>query len=316
MPLGFGSGYSGAIQTPFAYVTVPQVRAAGIPDETADPDFGVDDARLRSLIIEMSQWVNRLTDQWFWPIRLKEKVDGNKGSVIAIPNLVPILELFDLKLERENLVNFSYPEFAFQVKERYVMMVTRRIKIPDYPYFVTLDGVFGWLQNDFTAFRTTTASAVVAGGGTVAVADASKCKVGDTVVVGATPEPQAFTFIATAVDTGAGTISYDPELAFGSPAIPAGAPVVKYGQVPLQIQRAVLLMIRDRTQKIGDVDIFESPFGKGTRLNSESVEGYSYSMAGMPAINGHAGGAWTSGNVEVDDILHQYAAPVMHIGLA
>ncbi|HUT78625.1 MAG TPA: hypothetical protein VM285_13105, partial [Polyangia bacterium] len=288
MPMGFGSGYAGAIQTPFAYVTVPQVRAAGIPDETADPEFGVDDARLRSLIIEMSQWVNRLTDQWFWPIRLQEQVDGNKGSVITIPNMIPILELFDLRLQRENLVNFSYPKFAFQVKERYVMMVTRRVKIPDYPYFVVLDGVFGWLQHDFSKFKTTTVAVVNPAGGTVAVADASKCKVGDTVVVGARPEPYAMTFIVTAVDTTGPfhTISYDPDLAFNCPEIPAGAPVVKYGQVPLQIQRAVLLMIRDRTQKVGDIDIFESPFGKGTRLQSESVEGYSYSMAAMPAVNG------------------------------
>ena len=103
MPVGYGSGYSGAIQTPFAYVTVDQVRAAGIPDETADPEFGIDDARLRQLIIEMSQWVNRLTDQWFWPIRLKERVDGNQSSIAAIPNLIPILELFDLRLQREVL---------------------------------------------------------------------------------------------------------------------------------------------------------------------------------------------------------------------
>ena len=125
-------------------------------------------------------------------------------------------------------------------------------------------------------------------------------------------------FIVTAVDSASpqNTISYDPELAFRDPVIPAGVPAVKYGQVPLQIQRAALLMIRDRTQDIGDIDIFESPFGKGTRINSESVEGYSYSMAGTPAVNGHAGGAWTTGNVEVDDILHQYAAPVMHVGLA
>jgi hypothetical protein len=96
----------------------------------------------------------------------------------------------------------------------------------------------------------------------------------------------------------------------------AGSKVVKYGRVPDLIQRATLLMIRDRVTKIGEIDTFEDPFGKGTRLNSESVEGYSYSMTSAPAQHGHGGGAWSTGNVEVDDILTQFSTPSMYIGNA
>lgn len=95
---------------------------------------------------------------------------------------------------------------------------------------------------------------------------------------------------------------------------PAGVSVSRYGRVPDMIQRACLLMIRDRAQKIGDIDTAESPFGIGTRLNSESVEGYSYSMGALPAIHGFGGGALTTGNVEVDDLLFQFSTPAMYVG--
>jgi hypothetical protein len=314
MPSGFASG----LQTVFAYVTIPQVRAAGILDETADPEFGIDDAPLRAQIRAMSHWINRLTDQWFLPVRLKEKADGAYTSVTRLPNLIPILDLFDLRLEREGLIVFSYPRIAYQVKQRYVMMVTKHVRIPDYPHWVLMDGVFGWLVDDYVKVETTLTADLPYGSGVASVADTSRIRVGDAVLIGNNPEPASSPVIVEAVSapSGPGTITFDPLLTADFTAT-SGSKVVKYGRVPDLIQRACLLMIRDRIPyKIGELDTFVDQFGKGTRLNSESVEGYSYSMTSAPAQNGFGGGAWTTGNVEVDDILTQFSTPSMYIGNA
>lgn len=305
------------LDTPFGYVTVPQVRAQGILDATADPEFGIDDGPLRDHILTMSHWINRLTDQWFLPVRLKQPTQSGRDSVARSPKDIPILELFRLRLEREGLVSLDYPPASFQVKSRYALMVTRHTRLPDYPNFIVLDGVFGWMQNAFSHVRTTLTTDVTPGLGAISVADASKIRVGDAILVGNDPEPKSFHAIVEAVDVGSGVVTYDPELTFRDPEVKAGAKVVRYGQVPSLIQRATLLMIRDRIPyKIGEIDTYKDPFGKGTRLNSESVEGYSYSLGATPAQHGHAGGSWTTGNVEVDDILQQYSRPGLYIGLA
>lgn len=315
MPENLLDGFG--IDTPFAYVTVPQVRAQGILDTTMDPEFGIDDGPLREHILTMSHWINRLTDQWFLPLRLAQPSQTGRDSVARFPNMIPILELFRLRLERQGLVSFDYPSLSFQVKNRYVLMVTRHTRLPDYPNFIVMDGVFGWQQNAFTQPVTTLTTDVAPATGAISVADASKIRVGDAILIGDQPEPKAFHTIVQAVDTGTGIITYDPELTFRDPEVKAGAKVKRYGQVPSLIQRATMLMIRDHIPaKIGEIDTFMDPFGKSTRLNSESVEGYSYSMSPAPAQNGHAGGGYTTGNVEVDDILQTYSRPALYIGMA
>lgn len=315
MPSGFASG----LQTPFAYVSVEEVRLAGIP-ETGE--FGIDTSRLRWLIREMSHWINRLTDQWFLPLRLKEKVDGAKGSVAAMPNHIPILELNSLKLAKEGLFEFDLPSISYQVKQRYVMMMSRGTRLPEIPHFVILDGAFGWLVDDYRKIKTKTTAPlsvtmaeVLAGSAVVNVTSVAGIQCGDAVLLGDKPEPDSFPIIVNEVITGP-----IPQLVF-EPWVPfeiiSGASAVRYGRIPDMIKRACLLMVRDRIQKIGDIDTAESPFGIGTRLNSESVEGYSYSLGALPAQNGFGGGGdWTTGNVEVDSILQMFTTPQMHLGYA
>jgi hypothetical protein len=313
------TGYANGLQTNFRYVLRKQVRCAGIG---VDGEFGIDDARLDRLIVEMSHWINRLTDQWFLPLRLIERVDGGRGAVARMPNLIPIIELFSLKLEKEGLFSFDFPNVAYQVKQRYVMMSSPRMKLPDSPHLISLDGVFGWLVDETRIIKTRTTLPMNAGDTIIKVVSTAGFRAGEAILAGDTPEPRM------SVITNPGSLQLksggmiveeivnatDLKVEPLEIAAPAGVSVSRYGRVPDMIQRACLLMIRDRVQKVGDIDTAESPFGIGTRLNSESVEGYSYSLGALPAINGFGGGANTTGNVEVDDILSQFTTPAMYIG--
>jgi len=297
------------LHIPFAYVTIAQARYAGIP---ATGDFSIDDPSLSALIGAMSHWINRLTDQWFMPVRLVHRADGADGSIVRLPNQVPILDFFALRMGREDLAVVEMPAVAYQVKPRYVMMVSRNTRLPDYPLYMIMDGVFGWLVDDFAPVRTITTAQIDVGDTSIPVSSISGLNVNDTLLVGRDPFPKSGSVIITGFLNAPTRVSCEAV----NFSCPSGSPAVRYGRVPDLIQRACLLMVRDRWQKIGDIDTAQSPFGIGTRLNSESVEGYSYGMSPMPATNGHAGGSWTTGNVEVDDILQQFSTPAMYIGLA
>ena len=306
MPAGFATGLS----TTFAYVTVAQVRANGIPDSG---DGGIGDEPLRELIRLVSHWINKLTDQWFLPVRLHERTDSGGGSVARIPNLIPILELFSLMLEKTGLFSISLPEVAYQVKQRYVMMVDWRTRLPSNPHFIVLDGVFGWLVDDYVKAKTTltadldvTATDVAAGTKTASVVSTAGIAVRDTVLFGNQPEPLSYPAIVIGVPD-ATHIEFAPVVPF---ALSSGLNVSRYGRIPDLIQYAAMLLIRDKILNgwgnVGHWDVSESPFGIGTRLTNESVEGYSYSLTPMKVINGPGGGERTTGNAEVDDILSQY----------
>lgn len=310
MPAGFGNT---GLQTAFAYVTIEQVRAEGFPDTI------IPDDRLRKLIRMVSHWINRLTHQWFLPIRLRAKVDGARGSVAHLPNMIPILDLFSLRFFKDGLIDLELPDVAYQVKPRYVMMMTHTMRLPTIPHFVILDGVFGWLVDDFTKTQVrTVAPLVVTMADVTGIPDPKEVLVnsvdgiyaGDAILIGSEPEPLSYPAIVTGVVTTAPLkIIFEPVVPFS---MPTGTKITRYGRVPDRIQQAMMMLIRDMIQggygQTGSYDTSESPGGIGTRLNSESVEGYSYSLSPLKAINSPGGGAITTGNATVDDILTEFTA--------
>lgn len=308
MPAGFSAG---GLFTSFAYVTVEQVRDNGIPDTL------IADTKLRELIRVVSHWINRLTHQWFLPVRLRYQVDGQHGSVAYAPNLIPILDFFSLRLTKAGLFDLELPDVSYQVKARYVMMLTHTMRLPSMPHFVVLDGVFGWLVDDYTKVQCRTVAQldvtqadITAGEKEILVDSVAGITPGDAILIGSEPEPQSYPSIVKAVvSTAPLKIIFEPIVPFS---LPSGTKIVKYGRVPDRIQYAMMLLIRDLIQggwgKVGEYDTSDSPGGIGTRLNSESVEGYSYSLSPLKAINGPGGGAITTGNALVDDILTEFTA--------
>jgi hypothetical protein len=183
--------------------------------------------------------------------------------------------------------------------------------LPNNPRFVRLDGAFGWLEDDFEPVRTTLTSAITPGNWTFTVASTAGISPGDSLLIGRDPYPKSEAVIVDAI-RGNEIVT---ESVRCSCAI--GDPVVRYGRIPRLIQYATMLLVKDKRVPIGvrgTEDDPDSPRWFADRLQSESVEGYSYSLAQLPAMYGHAGGGWTTGNPECDDLLQQFSCPNLYIG--
>ena len=294
-------GQGGLLSTIFRYASVQDLRDEGITEDRLPDD------RALMLIQMCSSWINHITRQWFIPMRLKERVDGRSCPVVQLPTATPILELFSLRLTKPGLMDMPYPVLAFEVKERYVQLLDHATRLPAMPKFVTLDGVFGWLEETFNFVKTTNPDPIVAGTQQFTVTSSEGFRAGDTLLLGMDIPPKSEAIQVVSVDHGSNTITTDA-IAVN---LPAGSPIVRYGRVPSLIKWATMLLVKDKMVPMGIRGTDEDPEGPrwwADRLNSESVEGYSYSLAAIPKAYGHGGGEWTTGNPEVDDILAQFSS--------
>lgn len=297
---------AGPMSHEFRYVTVDQLRAEGITAEKLPDD------RAKELIILCSNWINWLTQQWFLPIRLRQNVDGRGSSVFHLPTFVPILDFFSLRIHKEGLLNIDLPSVSYAVKDRYVEMLQFRTRLTNQPRMVQMDGVFGWLENDFVPVRTTLQTSAVKGDRILEVVSNEGILPGEVVLLGSEPAPKSSPRIVYAT-RGSNQIIVEPI----DIDLSAGSRVVRYGRVPRLIQWATMLLVKDKATPIGvrgTEDDEDSPRWFADRLTNESVEGYSYGLEGLPVKYGFGGGARTTGNPEVDDIIHQYSCPYIYVG--
>lgn len=282
----------------FLYLTVKKVRDEGIPVTE------LSDARALELIRLVSVMINRITDQWFAPLKGSFKVDGRGTPFAHIDNFVPIVELDRIEtggVGDEPLIVVEDTEYAWFRDQRYAELLGQRGKFPRTPHGVVLTGIFGWLESPKDV---TTDVTVVAGSGATSITVTSTVgfRVGDQVLFGNEAVP------ISEIPDGT-TLKFDP-LEF---AVPLG-PIRTLGRTPLEIQRAAMLMLADRRLLVPD----EEESDIADRIMSESVEGYSYSLA-QPKSDEKSGtesggGANTSGNSEADDLLQGYVAPILYLG--
>lgn len=329
----------------FEYTTIKALR---------DEDITVaelSDARARNLIRYVSQRINTLTSQWFQGQRLRTRVDGRGCSLAHLPDFIPIVKLdklqvgtiegseFDVTREAYVLQPYSRPrvvELISSVVSGGGIALALKVPFlvqeggigggafPRTPQAVVLDGVFGWLESlkDVSA---------ITQGGVLAVPAVP-------VVPPAEPDPP---LVEVEVDTVTGfrvgdtllfpgnMVAIIREVIGGPPpklrfeaidfAVPAGTKIENFGRVPLEIQRATILIINRTLRAIGSGSASDADLE--SRITSESVEGYSYSASapgasGATRSGGPGAGENTSGDPEADDILSQFVAPDLYLGAA
>jgi len=287
----------------FEYCTVKMLRDEGITT-TELPDN-----RARSIIRLTSRMINRLTDQWFSPVKGDFKVDGRRVPMVHLDNLVPIIELDNVKLggvAGEPIELVDPTEFVHVRDKRIVELVGERARFPRLPLGVILTGIFGWLEREKDVKTTLTAAAAI-DAETVAVVSSAGFQVGDQVLFG-------FDVAMVSEVPDGVSLKFD-KLEF---AWPIGGEIRTLGRTPLEIRRACILLVNDMMETISAEEDSAHEEEIESRIVSESVEGYSYSLAAPTSEHkkGSEGGGGnpTSGNSIVDDILQGFVTPVLYMG--
>lgn len=285
----------------FLYTTVKKIRDAGIP-ATELPD-----AQALELIKLCGLIINRLTDQWFAPVAGSFKLDGRGTPFAHLDNFIPIAVLTAVEVggiggNTPTLVENT--EYAWIRDKRIVELLGDTATFPKTPLGTSLTGVFGWLESPKDVSTTVTAP-VASGATSVFVASTVGFKVGDQVLFGNEAVP--ISEIPSTLE-----LKFDA-LEF---AIATGATARTLGRTPMEIQRACTLLVADRRLSIPD----EEEADIASRIQSESTEGYSYSLAPLSSEDKQGleggGGQPTSGNAAVDDILQRYTYDGLYLGYA
>ena len=271
---------------------------------------GVTDDNLRQWIDFLSQQIDRITGQSFWPLIETFVQRGRLGYDVFHPRSLPIL---DVTLVEENFgreVSPYYPadpavvanatwstvsDAIWEQRERSIFLTSRFFGQGFLNLRVT--GVFGWLANVRYASALTTVD-VETDDTTVTVDDASGFRRRDVIdlagPVGTTPLRaiiESITGNVLTIDAATDTVD-----------VPAGSTVYTWGQVPLGIERVLAGWIYNRAlMSLG------SPALAAGRLKKEVTDSYSYELH-APSDSAYTGEL--TGDPLLDATLDSFTAPM------
>lgn len=308
----------------FEYASLQAFRAEGI-DATEVPD-----GRARYLIRLASRRINECTAQWFMPVWGAWRISGSDSGILLAPQMVPILKVDQLsQYEPYSQEKFPYEPSDFYVvppespddlsrqielfsmggklfsgggtfyERRRDFILSQSGSVHDFEHGAgnfMLEGVLGWLENLKEVDQLTT-TPVAVGGTQVDLDDIGDIGIGDAVLIG-----QKFCVIVIGI-TG-NTIQWDWPSEF---AAQAGTRVRCFGQIPLDITRATLMLAIRWKDPIGSEE-GQSSILTG-RLLSERTDNYSYTLGRDEGGGGGGGAVVTTGDTWVDQIIANFVPP-------
>jgi hypothetical protein len=315
----------------FEYASLQALRAEGI-DATELPDD-----RARYLVRLASRRINEVTTQWFCPVWGAWRISGSDSGILIAPQMVPILTVDQLsQYEPYSQEKFPYEPSDFHVvppetpdelarqielftmggrlftgggtfyERRRDFILSQSGSVHDFEHGAgnfMLEGVLGWLENLKNVDQLTTTDVNV-GDTEVDLDDVGDIQAGDAVLLG-----QKLCVIL--IEVTGNTIKWDWPSEFS---IPSGTRVRCFGQVPLDIVRACLMLVIRWKDPIGS-DEGQSSVIQG-RLMSERTDNYSYTLGKDEGGGGGGGGGTvvTTGDTWVDQILANFVPPP-YVGL-
>ena len=315
----------------FEYTSVAAIRAEGI-DSTELPD-----SRARDLIRLASRRINDCTTQWFQPVWGALRLSGADSGILTAPQFIPILDIYLLSLldpysnTRDSYDSAEYVVHPYEnepwgrqielfasrrgrwggtFQERRTRFIMDQHYIADFPEGagnVEFQGVTGWTENYKVINNRKLVAVLSVGDTSVEIDNVTGIARGDTLLIdkrilvtitGITGNVVEFEGMPQGVDEGA---AIDAE-------------VRDYGRVPLDIQRAALILAIFMRHPVGSDE--EQQEEEALRLTSEKTDNYSYNLSspGGGGGGGGGGGATTTGNRRVDQIIQRFVPP-QYIGL-
>lgn len=306
----------------FEYASLQALRAEGI-DATE-----MSDDRARYLVRLASRRINECTTQWFMPVWGAWRISGSDSGILIAPQMVPVLKVDRLsQYEPYSKVKFPYEPADFHVvppetpgelarqielftvggrggggtfcERRSEFIFSQGGSVHDFNQGAgnfMLEGVLGWLEN-LKDVDVLTTSDVSVGGTEVDLDDASEIEAGDAVLVGQK-------FCVLVIEVVGNTIKWDWPAEFVAP---TGTRVRCFGQVPMDILRATLMLVIRWKDPIGSEEGQTSLVGG--RLLSERTDNYSYTLGRDQGGGGGGDAVVTTGDTWVDQIIANFVPP-------
>jgi len=320
----------------FKYITLTRLRDVLKISATNLPD-----AEALALIEEISESLNSLTGQFFQPKIEFHPASGKGDRLVHRSDLNPIINLISISVDYDKtFVKPSVWETMFGIRGRTHVYDISRVEVtPDSGYRlvslisgefpagsgnVTLNGVFGWLQNR-KLFQTELAAELAVDATTITVNEVSNStgwvEVGDFVTITVTDATasnpaRVYNDIIKAIDTSGPnpvlTVDKVQDMAGVFP-IASGTTVNVYGRFPralVEVMDALILRAWEESPL--------NPSGSGgsgsitDRLISEKVDNYSYQLESKSVQSSRYGGLGAiTGSVRLDQTIRQYSRPPM-----
>jgi hypothetical protein len=252
----------------FEYTTIASIRSYGV---TA---LQMSDIKVKKLIMQYSQLLNRWTELWFAPIATKERFSGG-GKLINISGKPPLI-----KLNAINIINIDGSRTP--IEPGYYESLGKSIRFakrtPEGIRNVEVDGVFGLVDSPKEVHVKTTTD-IAKDSISFSVEDASLLEERDIFVFGNR------CIIANSINYENNTISIDKQGEIKT--IQAGTEIICYGQCNMLVEEAVNLLVKN-------YKILKGQIGGG--IKTEKTDDYSYEVF---ELKGN-----TTGITEVDRIVN------------
>jgi hypothetical protein len=310
-------------QGPYEYVSIPRMRAEGVPASVSDAD-------LREKIRDASDVINLVTGAIFVSVAAVVRVDGRSSGIVWLPNQIPIVKVNAMRYvadpPNDDLVDIDQDMYV--VKQRVIESVSpqashwrdtitegRMWKIqsgmpflfPDTPPLgIEIDGVFGWLERARNpALELELSADAIVGAQYVEVVNLGDVDTNDVLML-----PRSLgRRLVTRIEVTTKKVWFDKQELRA--ALTTGEKCTIYGAVPRLVTKACALIVARNQNKIADPD-YQSARNQD-RIRSESTDNYSYTLGGSSGSSGGSGG-WDSGFSvtgceEADQLLSAFCPP-------
>ncbi len=310
----------------FAYATVDRVREEGISAPVMAAEKVLE--RLRAV----GEIINRVTTQFFLPVEGTERVSVDpRDACIHLDNQDKILAVRSVKVADSAGALTSIAANRYRIDDRYIHMTQPRFgtgiedkiaaiefgddgsRFPPGTRHILVDGAFGWQEerphsDDGTQrfISTTTTASLTDGAELVPVADSSKFRVGDALIIrqGDNPlTPGCHAIVTKIVD--ATSLTVDPlRIVARGVTIASGSTVISYGRVPREVELAAIILVN--RFRYGVATAQAASAAVQSRIRAEMTDNYQYTLEPRGAAAQFSN---STGDLEADRLLSQFHAP-------
>jgi len=281
----------------FRYCNIQQLTNEGM-------DTTLSNEQIIERIEEASKLINRITDQWFYPIETTFKFREMRSSVLTLPNFIPIIELNKLIVEESEL---DIDEFNSDIIND-VNNISQRIIESyngDFSGKIEATGVFGYIERK-EKIETVTSGIISSGTTNVNVINANGFQKNDVLIF--VDGNNKLKVICNSVDKDTNKL-YFGDVDINDVEISSGAKVYRYGQIPTLINKACKILVLRNLYLLSSDEIEEQDIT--SRLISETTDKYSYKLSS----DSESSSGLSTGITYVDNLLLEFMPPPLIRGV-